>query len=94
MTNAWWRIRLLKPSLQRSGRAQAVRLLAVAALVVATLSPVPVGADGGFDDVAGNTHEKSVVALSELGVFEDTECGEGLFCPAEPIERWVFSVVT
>ena len=31
-------------------------------------------------------------ALTDQGVFADTECGDGLFCPDDPIDRWVMAV--
>ena len=40
----------------------------------------------------GSTHEPAIEALAEMGVFEDTGCGDGLFCPGDPIERWVIAV--
>ena len=47
---------------------------------------------GGFDDVGGGVHEPAVEALEADGVFDGTECGDGLFCPGEPILRWVMAV--
>ena len=41
---------------------------------------------------AGETHEPAIEALADLGVFTDTECGDGLFCPDNPIDRWVMAV--
>ena len=67
-------------------------LLAVA-LVAAVLGPLPAGSADGFSDVgSGGIHEPAINALSESGVFEGTECGEGRFCPREKIERWVMAV--
>ena len=52
-----------------------------------------VAAVGGFDDVGGGgVHAPAVEALEADGVFEGTECGDGLFCPGEPILRWVIAV--
>ena len=31
-------------------------------------------------------------ALATYGVFADTECGPDLFCPHQPIQRWVIAV--
>ena len=56
---------------------------------------VAVGAQGGdtFDDVdETGVHARSVEALAEAGIVEGTECGEGRFCPDEPIDRWVMAV--
>ena len=32
--------------------------------------------------------------LARLGVFDGTECGEGFFCPSEPVLRWTMAVWT
>ena len=47
---------------------------------------------GGFDDVGGGVHAPAVEALEADGVFDGTGCGDGLFCPGEPILRWVMAV--
>ena len=47
---------------------------------------------GGFSDVGGGVHEPAIDALDDAGVLEGTECGDGLFCPGEPILRWVIAV--
>ena len=44
-----------------------------------------------FEDVEG-VHAPAVAALDGLGVFEGTACGEGLFCPGEPVRRWTMAV--
>ena len=44
-----------------------------------------------FEDVEG-VHAPAVAALDGLGVFEGTACGEGLFCPGEPVWRWMMAV--
>ena len=52
-----------------------------------------VAAVSGFSDVGeGSVHAPAVEALASEGVFEDTECGPGLFCPGEPILRWEMAV--
>ena len=64
-------------------------------LVVAATAPAPAatGAAGGFSDVPeGSTHEPAITALAEMGLFEDTLCEDGLFCPGAPMERWVMAV--
>ena len=47
----------------------------------------------GFSDIgeAGN-HQEAVEALEAEGLFDGTECGPGLFCPNEPVKRWVMAV--
>ena len=52
-----------------------------------------IGLDAGlFGDDDGSVHEAAIDALAETGVVDGTECGEGLFCPADPILRWVMAV--
>ena len=76
-------------------------LFVVFVLVCGTVGADPSGAvDGsgvaavaGFDDVGGGgVHAPAVEALEAGGVFEGTECGDGMFCPGEPILRWVIAV--
>ena len=79
-------------------------LVVVFVLVVGVVGAGPSGAVGGsegggvvavggFEDVGGGgVHAPAVEALEELGVFDGTECGDGLFCPGEPILRWVMAV--
>ena len=53
---------------------------------------VAVGA-GGFSDVDdGSVHAPAVEVLAASGVFDGTECGQGLFCPGDPILRWEMAV--
>ena len=48
---------------------------------------------GGFSDVdEGSVHASAVRVLAAVGVFGGTECGEGLFCPDEPLRRSVMAV--
>ncbi|MYG99140.1 MAG: PDZ domain-containing protein [Acidimicrobiaceae bacterium] len=42
-------------------------------------------------DLAGERYD-AVKALTEDGVFTGTECAPGLFCPDDPIARWVMAV--
>ena len=44
-----------------------------------------------FGDDQG-VHEPAINALAAEGILDGTECGEGLFCPQEPIRRWVAAV--
>ena len=74
------------------GRRGRLAALAAAVLVAALIAPVPAGADHDFTDVGGTVHEEAIGALADLGVLDRTECGENLFCPDEPIERWVMAV--
>lgn len=49
-------------------------------------------AAGSFDDDDGGVHEPSIDALARERTLDGTECGEGLFCPREPVLRWVMAV--
>ena len=63
-----------------------------AATVGSDAGLVAVGA-GGFSDVdGGSVHASAVGVLAASGVFDGTECGEGLFCPDEPLQRWAMAV--
>ena len=82
------------------GRAGAVLLVLVLTAglvgvdrsVAADAAGGGVVASGGFSDVGGGVHRAGVDALEAEGVFEGTGCGEGLFCPDDPIRRWVMAV--
>ena len=65
-------------------------MLALLTTAVA-IGPETVQAD--FEDDAG-VHSEAVMKLARLGVFDGTECGEGLFCPSEPGLRWTMAVWT
>ena len=69
-------------------RAQMASFLNRARIVSAMGSGVSVAE---FGDVEG-VHAPAVAALDTLGVFEGTACGEGLFCPGEPVRRWTMAV--
>ena len=87
-----------------SGVGRCWVLVVVFVLVVGVVGVDPAGAVddsggagmaavGGFSDVGGGgVHAPAVAALEELGVFKGTECGDGLFCPGEPMLRWVMAV--
>ena len=51
-----------------------------------------VDAPGGFSDVEGTTHEEAIGALAADGVFAGTECAPNMFCPTDPVQRWVMAV--
>ena len=76
--------------------ARRLRRLVVVAVVVAVVVvavTVPAGAADGFGDVAADAYYAGAVeSLAGAGVFDGTECGDGEFCPDEPIERWVMAV--
>lgn len=66
--------------------------LATLMLLASVVASVPAAGGGGFTDTATNTHGPAINALDDMGVLDGTECGDGLFCPDEPIERWVMAV--
>ena len=77
----------------RQRRRERLVALVVVALLATTVTPTPALGAGGFSDVSsGGVHEPAIEALADRGVFTDTECGDGLFCPDEPIDRWVMAV--
>ena len=79
-------------------RRVAGRLWAVVAgvLVASMVAAVPVAAQddaaGGFSDVTEGVHKPAIDALAEMGVFEGTECAEGMFCPGDEMKRWTMGV--
>ncbi|MDE0377531.1 MAG: S-layer homology domain-containing protein, partial [bacterium] len=78
-----------------SRRRPALVGLVALALVVAVTAPAPATTDaaGGFSDVPeGDVREPAINALAEMGLFEDTLCEDGLFCPGDPMKRWVMAV--
>ena len=46
----------------------------------------------GFDDVQEGTHRPGIDALRNRGILDGTECGPDLFCPRQPIKRWMMAV--
>lgn len=57
--------------------------------------PPPVESpDPDYFDDDGGVHEPSINRLAAAGVLDGTECGERLFCPDEPLQRWVMAVWT
>lgn len=55
--------------------------------------PVAVGYTTRFSDVpTEGVHTPAIRALSEQGVFTDTQCGQAAFCPHQLIQRWVMAV--
>lgn len=46
----------------------------------------------GFDDVPEGIHRPGIDALRNEGVLGGTECGPDLFCPGQPIKRWMMAV--
>ncbi len=76
-------------------RSSRLLSLFIALTLLATLLATPaVAADGGaYDDVFPETaHAPAIEALQAIGLFTDTDCEEGNFCPDEPVQRWVAAV--
>ena len=76
------------------GNAQRLAVKALVSFVATAVVMAAVGAGvavAEFEDIEG-AHEPTVAALDALGVFEGTACGEGLFCPDEPVRRWTMAV--
>lgn len=44
-----------------------------------------------YNDVAGS-HRSAVHSLLGEGVLDESECGQNLFCPDNPIKRWMLAV--
>ena len=58
------------------------------AATAAPPNPVTVGHTTVFTDVdPEGVHAPAIAALAADGLFIDTGCGEGLFCPDQPIQR-------
>ena len=76
-------------------RSSRLLSLFVALTLLATLLATPVVAahGGAYDDVSPQTaHAPAIEALQAIGLFTDTDCAEGSFCPDEPVQRWVAAV--
>ena len=73
-------------------RRSVVRYLAVAFVPVSVALAAAAATGNEFGDDDGGVHEPAIDALAAEGVFEGTECGDGLFCPEAPVLRWVMGV--
>lgn len=75
------------------GMARRALLIAVVSLLLSVSVASPSAWGEGYSDVGEDSvHEPAIDALVSEGVFDGTECGEGLFCPGDPIPRWVVAV--
>ena len=45
-----------------------------------------------YTDTSAGVHRPAIEALADRGVMESTGCGPGLFCPHDPLQRWVMAV--
>ena len=79
-------------------RVGALRTVVVAAAMLASTLGVSVPAAAQtqpFSDISEDAYySKAVVALAGGGVFDGTECGEGMLCPGVPIDRKTMAVWT
>ena len=48
--------------------------------------------DPGFDDDPGGAHQPGIDVLRTRGILAGTGCGPDLFCPNQPIRRWMMAV--
>ena len=83
-----------RSSASRWRRVAWAGLVTVALLAAGTVPGLATtgGGEGFSDVVEGGTHTPAIEALSTMGVFSGTGCGDGLFCPSDPVERWVMAV--
>ena len=72
------------------GRIARIGLAVLAVSVGVVVGPAMATGDAFSDDPG--VHELAINALAVEGILDGTECGEGLFCPQEPIRRWVAAV--
>ena len=91
----------MAPSLFASWRSRLVPFISAAVLLSVLAGVGSVGESSGragtvssgrFDDDDGGVHEPSIDALARERILDGTECGDGLFCPQEPVLRWVMAV--
>ena len=65
----------------------------VLALVASLQAPAAAQGSGPYTDVAADAYYAMPVnTLAADGVLTGTDCGEDLFCPGKPIERWQAAV--
>ena len=66
--------------------------MAVLAILAVAVPSAVVAQQNSFVDVESGSHKRGIDALNELGLFEGTECGEGMFCPSRAIKRSTMAV--
>ena len=77
----------------RFGAAAAVVVAVVGLGSVAAAQPGALSGSAGYSDVAEDAYYFDAVdALAAQGVFDGTDCGEGRFCPGDPLKRWQMAV--
>ena len=63
------------------------------AATAAPPNPVTVGHTTAFTDIdTEGVHAPAIAALATDGIFVDTGCGDGLFCPDQPIQRQTMAI--
>ena len=65
---------------------------AVAATVLAGWAPGAAAQQRDYLDVTGGVHQPGIEVLAQRELFEGTLCGDGMFCPNEPIKRSTVAV--
>ena len=78
-----------------SGFSRMPVVLATAVMVVMALASTDAAADDDaeFSDMSdAGVQAPAVEILDALGIIDGTECASGLFCPDEPMQRWVMAV--
>ena len=60
--------------------------------MVGTAGSAGAAADRFSDITDASVHQPAVEALADEGIVEGTECAPGMFCPGQPIRRWVMAV--
>ena len=79
---------------RRSARRAAARglVVAVAAAIATTGLATTAAAQSGFTDTGSSIHRADIETLTQMGVFEGTECADEQFCPNDPAKRWAVAV--
>ena len=65
---------------------------AVAATALAGWAPGAAAQQRDYLDVTGGVHQPGIEVLAQRELFEGTLCGDGMFCPNEPIKRSTVAV--
>ena len=66
--------------------------VAALALPVALFAPAAAASEGFSDVAEDSVHRQSIEELHAIDVFAGTECGQGLFCPNDPVDRKTMAV--
>ena len=94
MSNCRPDLPLSSPAVHRRLVSSLILLLA-AALVATALTPsaaTEAQEDLFSDSADAGVHRPAVDALAALGYFDGTECDTDVFCPRDPMKRWVMAV--